>query len=601
MRSRGVQLLDFKGFCMLRSRRRLLLLILYVILACGGLLPLLAYAKPLRVVPGEYLVRMPQLGSAAPSISLPSSVQVVRFGERHLLLRAREVQGVAADYSSATDLCRTELRALPDCTPNVLFDRDAIPNDTHFALLSGLDGAPVDIDAPEAWDLTTGGKNVAVAVMDAGVDYNHPDLAANMWTNPGEIPGNQIDDDHNGYVDDRHGIDAVHHTGDPQAVDAHGTHVAGTIGAVGHNGRGVTGVAWSTNIIAVRIFRSAAEGDGAPLSAIIDAFDYLIDLRERGVPLRAVNGSFGTSSYVSSFEDAVRRLGEAGVLFVASSGNEGTNNDNSPRYPANFRFPHVISVAASDANGALAEFSNYGVATVDLAAPGVDILSTVSGGYQFFSGTSMAAPHVTGAIALLASYRPELNYLQLRQMILASAKAVPALQGKLVVPGVLNVASLLRTPPPDVVAPNGGLPFISRGQFSVAAFGARSKRLTVRTSEPLVIDVIRQDFLERPGTSGFLVQVQLNGNSCDYAARIASLPYRGLRLQGKLRMFKESNTLRLTVLNSRGDVTGDTVVRIQAQARGASRPSKKVLRTLSYTQNACAGFVRSLSALAPIN
>lgn len=594
-------MLDFKGFCMVRSRRRLLLFILYVILACGGLLPLLAYAKPLRVVPGEYLVRLPQSGTAAPSVTLPTSVQVVRYGERHLLVRSRAVHGLSADYSSANDLCRTELRTLPDCTPNVLFDRDAIPNDTHFSLLTGLDGAPVDIDAPEAWDTTTGGKNVAVAVMDSGVDYNHPDLAANMWINSGEIPGNNIDDDNNGYVDDLHGIDAVHHTGNPQAVDPHGTHVAGTIGAVGHNGRGVAGVAWSTNIIAVRIFRSEAEGDGAPLSAIIDAFDYLIDLRERGVPLKAVNGSFGTPSYVSSFEDAVRRLGEAGVLFVASSGNEGTNNDISARYPANFRFPHVISVAASDSNGALAEFSNYGDTTVDLAAPGVDILSTVSGGYQFFSGTSMAAPHVTGAIALLSSYRPELNYLQIRQMILSSAKAVPALQGKLVAPAVLNVANLVRAVPPDVVAPNGGLPFISRGQFSVAAFGTRSKRPTVRTSEGLLIDIIRQDFLERPGTSGFLVQVQVNGNDCDYAARIASLPYRGLRLQGKLRMFKESNSLRLTVLNSRGDVTGDAVVKIQGQQRGTSRSSKKVLRTLSYTQNACAGFVRSLSALAPIN
>ena len=213
----------------------------------------------------------------------------------------------------------------------------------------------------------------------------------------------------------------------------------------------------------------------------------------------------------------------------------------------------------------------------------------------------MAAPHVTGAIALLASNRPELNYLQIRQMVLASAQPVASLQGKLAAPRVINAANLVRATAPTIDAPLGGSPYISRGQFSVAAFGARSRKLRVRSTEPLLIDVIRQDFNSRPGISGFLVQAELNGNPCEYAARIPSLPYRGLRLKGRLQMFKESNSLRLTVLNGRGEVTGDTTVRIQGQQKAPQGSKKKVLRSLSYTQNACTAFVRSLSALSAIN
>jgi subtilisin family serine protease len=235
-----------------------------------------------------------------------------------------------------------------------------------------------------------------------------------MWRNPGEISGNGLDDDGNGYVDDVHGIDAISGSGNPQDLNGHGTHVAGTIGATGDNSIGVVGVNWETSILALRFLD--AEGGGT-LADAIEALNYLLDLKERGVNVRVVNASWGGGGYSEPFKRVLDQLNSHGILFVAAAGNESNDNDLRPAYPSSYEVANVLSVAALTEQQNLAGFSNYGANRVDLAAPGDDILSTVPGGYASYSGTSMATPHVTGAIALLYQVKPDLTIQQVRDLI----------------------------------------------------------------------------------------------------------------------------------------------------------------------------------------
>ncbi|PWU20696.1 MAG: hypothetical protein C5B50_03325 [Verrucomicrobia bacterium] len=260
------------------------------------------------------------------------------------------------------------------------------PNDTSFPQLwslnntgqevNGLSGTSGDdIKFLAAWGLARpSATNVVVGVIDTGVDYHHPDLAANMWTNPGEIPNNGIDDDHNGYVDDYYGFDFADNTGDPQDSGLHGTHVSGTIAAAGNNQLGVIGVNYQAKIMGLK-----ASNDGSSFAdtAIIAALQYATLMKQRGVNIVAVNASFGGGGFDSALSSTIQSAGNAGIIFCAAAGNNTNNNDVTPTYPANYRLSNMIVVAASDQNDALAVFSNYGATTVDLAAPGVNILSTV--------------------------------------------------------------------------------------------------------------------------------------------------------------------------------------------------------------------------------
>ena len=261
--------------------------------------------------------------------------------------------------------------------PNVIWHLDAVPNDPRWAELWGLHntgqtirgvpGVPgADIDAPEAWDTATGAPAVTVGVVDSGIAYEHPDLAANMWANPGEIPGNATDDDVNGYVDDVHGYDFVNVDPDPQDDHLHGTHVAGTIGAVGDNGVGVSGVNWDVDIAALKVCDNLGS---CPSSEITDAFLYA-----GMMGFEVVNVSLGGSGFSSAVDDAIASAPD--TLFVVAAGNETSNNDFSPRYPCNYPRPNIICVAATTNTDALASFSNFGTGTVDLGAPGVNVLST---------------------------------------------------------------------------------------------------------------------------------------------------------------------------------------------------------------------------------
>lgn len=326
----------------------------------------------------------------------------------------------------------------------------AAPNDTFFrlALMWGLSNqaiiggvANVDIDAPEAWLTTEGSPDLVVAVLDTGVTPQHPDLLSRLWVNPREIPNNQLDDDKNGYIDDVQGWDFVDKDNVASDAHMHGTHVAGTIVAEKNNSRGVVGVAPGAKVISLKVLNSKGEGSSAEVMAGIQ---YAIDLRKAGVNLRVINVSLGGGETSDSFRELLEEANRVGILIVAAAGNEASNNDEVPIYPANYDLPNVISVAAIDNRGLLASFSNFGIETVDLAAPGVFIWSTFPMGFYFFlDGTSMAAPHVSGVAALLFSKRPDLTPSEVIGVLRASVKPLASLEGKMRAPGVLSAAKAL--------------------------------------------------------------------------------------------------------------------------------------------------------------
>ena len=333
--------------------------------------------------------------------------------------------------------------------PNAVLATEAFPNDDEFSALWGLHNtgqtggtSDADIDAPEAWELTTGSASIVVGVIDTGVDYTHPDLAANVWTNPGEVPSNGIDDDGNGFVDDVHGYDFANGDGDPMDDNGHGTHVSGTIAAAGDNGQGITGVNWNGSVMALKFLD--AQGNGFT-SAAVQALNYATMMRSQyAVSIRVTNNSWGGGAYSQALHDAIQASGDAGVLFVAAAGNDGVDTDQSPHYPSGYDLPNVVAVTATDHNDGLASFSNYGAASVDLAAPGASIYSTLpGGGYGTYSGSSMAAPHVSGVAALAWSAVPSASAEQIRTAILEGVDPVASLNGRVATGGRLNARSTL--------------------------------------------------------------------------------------------------------------------------------------------------------------
>jgi subtilisin family serine protease len=314
-------------------------------------------------------------------------------------------------------------------------------------------GTPdADIDAQEAWDTLTASTCI-VAVIDTGVDYNHPDLANNIWVNPGEIPGNGKDDDTNGVVDDVHGYDFYAYDSDPMDETDHGTHCSGTIGGIGNNGIGVAGVCWDVKIMALRFL---GPGGGFTESAI--------ECVQYGVFMGAkiLSNSWGGGPYSHALYDAIMAADAAGVLFVAAAGNSGNDNDIYPEYPASYVAPNIIAVAATTHTDARAYFSCYGRWSVDLGAPGLDILSSIPGNkYEFFDGTSMACPHVAGACALVtAAGYYGFSHDDVRKIILNTVDVIPALNGRTTSGGRLNLnAAVVKAAKGrllEVLQPNGG-------------------------------------------------------------------------------------------------------------------------------------------------
>ncbi len=297
--------------------------------------------------------------------------------------------------------------------------------------------AKADINALLAWEKkTTGSEDVVVAVLDSGVDYTHPDLVSNVWTRPFEVE--EYYDRQIGYVDDQYGYDAVTDSGDPMDDNGHGTHCAGIIGADGNNSIGIAGINWQVKIMPLKFMSKG--GFGSTKDAI-EAINYVINRKEAGVNVRIISASWGSTQKSKALEDVIRKAGEAGILFVAASGNASADADRNPHFPASYDLPNVISVAALNRNDELASFSNYGAKSVHLAAPGAEILSTWLGGdFREASGTSMATPEVAGVAALVLAVEPKLSLEDLRARLFKSVDKLPALNGKVSTGGRLNAA-----------------------------------------------------------------------------------------------------------------------------------------------------------------
>ena len=366
--------------------------------------------------------------------------------------------------------------AVRHAEPNWIYRHHTTSDDSYYTtgLLWGMYGDTTDpanqfgSQAGEAWAAgNIGSASVAVGVIDEGIDFNHPDLAANIWTNPVEATGQPgVDDDGNGYVDDLHGWDfsqnnnSIYDGAPGNDTDAHGTHVSGTIGGFGGNTQGVAGVNWNVTLISAKFLGP----NGGTLANAIKAIDYITDLKTRhGLNIVATNNSWGGGGFSQALLDAIVRGANAGILFIAAAGNGnnagiGINNDSTPQYPSSYNttagagYDAVISVASITSTGAKSSFSNYGKTSVDLGAPGSGVWSTTPNNtYSSYSGTSMATPHVTGAVAMYASLNPTATALTIKTAILNSAIATPtsSLTNITVTGGRLNIGEFAGAPPPS--------------------------------------------------------------------------------------------------------------------------------------------------------
>ena len=405
------------------------------------------------------------------------------------------VQSAIKEYQSNPDVLYAEpdyvISIVPDQTGPIVQDVNPLQilstsNDPLFTKLWGLrntgqtilssTGTPgADINATAAWDISTGSNSVIVAVIDTGVLYTHSDLSTNIWTNPGEIPGNGLDDDHNGYIDDVYGWNFVTNTSDPIDDKGHGTHVSGTIGAVGNNAIGVTGVNWNIKIMALKAFDASGYGFTS------DAISAILYADAKGASV--ISNSWSGSYFSQSLEDTIDA---SPAVVVCAAGNIDAqnpepDNDLVPQYPASFTSVNIISVAATDQNDQLASFSHYGLNSVDLAAPGVNILSTlnVSGTYGYMSGTSMATPHVSGVAALVKSVNQSLTAVQIKNIILSTVDEKSSLSGNVSTGGRLNAyRAVVATPPAPPVANFTGTPTIGTAPLTVVFTNLSTNRPT---------------------------------------------------------------------------------------------------------------------------
>ncbi|KYG62543.1 subtilase [Bdellovibrio bacteriovorus] len=394
--------------------------------------PTFSFAHEIESAPGEFVVKIKNnvtvQVSSLPSLaqSLGSAIKAT-IPEQNIVVLKRasfEKRDAALKILSQNDLVEI-------AEPNYKYTAHRTPNDPMFPqqwgfynygqsdadLTPGIRG--MDIGALKAWDLTTGSKEIVVAVVDSGVDYYHPDLQGNLWINEAEQKGTAgVDDDGNGIIDDIFGanfVDSAKPTGDPADDYGHGTHVSGTLGAQSFNGQGVAGTAWHVRILPVKFLNENGNGY---LDSAIKAIHYA-----RKMGARIYSNSWGGGGYSENLKQAIKMTHEAGGVFVASAGNDSSDNDETPEYPANYAVPNVIAVGSMNNRGRLSDFSNFGRYTVDVAAPGENILSTdLYGGYTILSGTSMAVPHVSGIAVLLWSKNPALKNTSIRSRIMSTTK-----------------------------------------------------------------------------------------------------------------------------------------------------------------------------------
>jgi thermitase len=347
--------------------------------------------------------------------------------------------------------------------PNYVYSINKTPNDPNLENLWGIknlgqtdsSGSPgvigIDIEAEKAWDIETGSDKVIVAVIDTGIDYNHPDLKENMWTNNLELNGKpNVDDDNNGFVDDVYGYSfAEAGISDPMDDHGHGSHCAGTIGGVGDDGKGIVGVAWKTKLMAVKFL--SASGSGS-LEGAIESIDYATKMGAH-----ILSNSWGGGGFSQALKESIERSHQAGAVFVAAAGNDGESNDEYEHFPSNYEVPNVISVAAIDNKGRMANFTNWGKKTVHVAAPGVNIFSSLpNSNYASWSGTSMATPHVSGIAALVMSHDVKLSNVDVKNRIMATVRPYGELKTKIKSKGFVSAYGALTNTiaPPDMNDPD---------------------------------------------------------------------------------------------------------------------------------------------------
>jgi thermitase len=415
-------------------------------------------------VPGEVIVKLSKQGKLALRSQTAaklfdgnnfrvSAADAFETNDNFYLVKLADEQ--TAEFLGAAASNPAFEYAEPNYIVKALGEKDApaevTPNDADFGKLWGMKNVGQkdsegttgkvgsDIGATKAWAITTGNKDVTVAIIDTGVDYTHPDLKDNIFRNEAECSkgDNGIDDDANGFVDDCHGWNfAGVSTNDPMDDNEHGTHVAGTIGGKGNDGQGVAGVNWNTSILPVKFLTGSGSGS---LSDAVKAIQYATKMKAK-----VMNNSWGGGGFTQSMFDAIKEANDAGLLFIAAAGNDAQNADNTPHYPAGYQLDNVIAVAATTNTDALASFSTYGKRTVHIAAPGHKIYSSVPGGkYDTFSGTSMATPHVTGAAALVWGTDVNQTYAQVKDRLIRSRDYVGGLSRKVANSGRLNVYNAL--------------------------------------------------------------------------------------------------------------------------------------------------------------
>lgn len=442
---------------------RILLSLALSLALCLSLFQTPAHAKKIirktpQHVSGEFIVKIKpglRLQEAQILSTLQKSLKTSAVLSLNKFITDSSLQKIRiskdSDLQKAIELLKKN-PAIAYAEPNYIYHAfdDGTPNDTDFQKLWGMknlgqadSGGQIgtvgaDINVLPLWQKgITGNSNVLVAVIDTGIDWDHPDLAKHIYTNPGEVGANSIngkDDDGNGFIDDVHGWNFAAKNNNSRDDHGHGSHVSGTIGGVANNALGVAGVNWDVSLLPVKFLTASGSGT---LADAVDAINYAHLMK-----VQIMSNSWGGGGFSQAMQDAIQAAKKDGILFIAAAGNDSSDNDTAPAYPASYPVDNVISVAATDNQDHLASFSNYGLRTVHVAAPGVKIYSTIKGGaYDTYSGTSMATPHVAGIAALLMSAHPEWSIAEIKDRLVKTSSPIAGLRKKVQAKGRVNAAN----------------------------------------------------------------------------------------------------------------------------------------------------------------